>query len=78
MNAFKVGAVFVFFAAAAVAQATPGGLDASGCHQPKKGHHHCHEGKKVMGQATRAQCKLIPNDGWCTKYKKAKAEENQM
>jgi hypothetical protein len=48
-----------------------GGLDAAGCHQPKNGARHCHE-KKQLGQATRVQCKAMPTDGWCSKYRKDK------
>ena len=52
--------------------ATPGGLDGAGCHHPKGGAYHCHMGKKVQGEATRAQCSDMKNDGWCTKFQRKK------
>ena len=51
--------------------ATTGGLDSSGCHHAGKSGYHCHPQKMVpRAQATREQCKTMPNDGWCTKYQK--------
>lgn len=68
MKALIMLAVMVM---AGAASATPGGLDGSGCHHPDGGAYHCHPQKKVpRAQATREQCKAMPTDGWCTKYRK--------
>ena len=57
---------------AGAALATPGGLDARGCHQPKNGAHHCHEKRaksppKLTPEERRLkrECKGLPNAGAC-------------
>lgn len=69
---------------ASLAHATPGGLDASGCHQSKKKDFHCHvvrdsAPKKTQGRTeTPAQrdkrllreCRGRPNAGACLGYAK--------
>lgn len=64
---------------AALAQATPGGLDASGCHHPRNKEFHCHvprakaQGKSQGRGETTAQrenrllreCRGRPNAGAC-------------
>ena len=77
--------VFVFpmlYLLASLAQATPGGLDASGCHQSKKKDFHCHvagdksQGKTKGSTETTAQrekrllreCRGRPNAGACLGY----------
>lgn len=77
--------VFVFpllYLLAGLAQATPGGLDASGCHHSKKKDFHCHVARdksqaKAQGRAeTPAQrerrllreCRGRPNAGACLGY----------
>lgn len=67
----QLAAWLLVFALIGKAWATPGGLDGAGCHHPERGVYHCHTGKRVQqGQATREQCKTMPNDGWCTKFRK--------
>ncbi len=71
-------------AAASLAQATPGGLDANGCHNSRKKDFHCH----VAGDKARAksqgsaetpaqrekrllrECRGQPNAGACLGYAK--------
>lgn len=67
---------------AALAQATPGGLDASGCHHPRNKEFHCHvprakaQGKSQGRGETTAQrekrllreCRGRPNAGACLGY----------
>lgn len=73
---------FVFpllYLLASLAQATPGGLDASGCHHPRNKEFHCHvprakaQGKSQGRGETTAQrekrllreCRGRPNAGAC-------------
>ena len=74
-------------AAASLAQATPGGLDANGCHNSRKKDFHCHVAgdkarAKTQGRAeTPAQreqrllreCQGQPNAGACLGYAKGPA-----
>lgn len=67
---------------ASLAQATPGGLDASGCHHPRNKEFHCHvphakaQGKTQGRGETTAQrekrllreCRGLPNAGACLGY----------
>ena len=60
---------------AGAVMATPGGLDARGCHQPKNGAHHCHEKRakstpKLTPEERRLkrECKGLPNAGACLGY----------
>lgn len=64
-----------------VAHATPGGVDASGCHKPKNAGVHCHperEKTPTVGHETVAQrdkrltreCRGRPNAGACLGYAK--------
>lgn len=71
---FAIG--IVLFSGIRDAVATPGGVDGAGCHRPERGAYHCHTGKKVQGEAGRAQCAAMPNDGWCTKFQKKKPTAN--
>jgi hypothetical protein len=41
----RVGCLFVMGLWAIAVDATPGGLDKSGCHHPKEGAYHCHPNK---------------------------------
>lgn len=70
---FAIGVVL--FSGIRDALATPGGLDGAGCHHPQRGAYHCHAGKKVQGEATREQCRAMPNDGWCSRFQKKKPVE---
>lgn len=80
----KVGKIVLWAAVMLVsgaAHATPGGLDAAGCHHSKKIGYHCHPER--VGKATRAatvptvtaedrrlkrECKGRPNAGACLGY----------
>ena len=67
---------------ASLAQATPGGLDANGCHNSKKKDFHCHVARdkspaKTQGRAETApqrekrplrECQGRPNAGACLGY----------
>jgi hypothetical protein len=71
---------------AGLAQATPGGLDASGCHHPRNKEFHCHvpraQGKEQgRGETTaqrekrlRRECRGRPNAGACLGYARQAAE----
>ncbi len=73
---------------AGLAQATPGGLDASGCHHPRNKEFHCHvprakaQGKDQGRGETTAQrekrllreCRGRPNAGACLGYARQAAE----
>lgn len=73
---------------AGLAQATPGGLDANGCHNSKKKDFHCHaprEKAKPKGQGsgetpTQRETRLLrecqgrPNGGACLGYAKEAAD----
>lgn len=60
------------------ALATPGGVDANGCHTPKNGVHHCHalkseklpahESARARNARMKAQCQGLPNAGACLGY----------
>lgn len=72
----------LLFLLASLAQATPGGLDASGCHHPRNKQFHCHvprakaQGKTQGRGETPAQrekrllreCRGLPNAGACLGY----------
>ncbi|WP_159911985.1 hypothetical protein [Pantoea sp. 18069] len=74
----------LLYALASLAQATPGGLDARGCHHPKNKEFHCHaprdkaKGKSQGSAETPAQrekrllreCRGRPNAGACLGYAK--------
>lgn len=76
--------VVFLYLAASLAQATPGGLDANGCHNSKKKDFHCHVARdkapaKSLGRGeTTAQrekrllreCRGQPNAGACVGYAK--------
>jgi hypothetical protein len=76
---FVIGAFIgaVIFSFAKTAFATPGGLDGAGCHHPGRGAYHCHTGKQVQGQATRAQCAAMQNDGLCTRFQRKRPTEGR-
>lgn len=72
---------------AGLAQATPGGLDANGCHNSKKKDFHCHVARdkapaKAQGRAGTVperesrllrECQGRPNAGACLGYAKGPA-----
>jgi len=78
----------LLYLAATLAHATPGGLDANGCHNSKKKDFHCHAPRdkaqaKGQGSAeTRTQretrllreCQGRPNGGACLGYAKEAAD----
>lgn len=78
--ASKIGAA-IFCAFAGVAFATPGGVDARGCHTSAKIGHHCHasragnvgasgESSKERDRRLKRECKGRPNSGVCLGYAK--------
>mgnify|MGYP003612991896 CR=1 FL=1 len=80
--------VLFLWAFASLAQATPGGLDANGCHNSKKKDFHCHVARdkspaKTQGRAETGpqrekrllrECQGRPNSGACLGYAKGPAE----
>lgn len=83
MHYFRIGALGVLMSLAHFAPvwATPGGLDAAGCHHSKKVGYHCHpeRGAKLsrpapVGAVTpddrrmARECKGRPNAGACLGY----------
>ena len=80
-SVIKWGFVLAAYFAGAAANATPGGVDADGCHASAKIGHHCHpqrakSGGSLPGDGTHAQrdkrlkreCKGRPNSGACLGY----------
>jgi len=82
-------AIFIMLSLfASLTQATPGGLDANGCHRAKTQDFHCHEARdkhqgKTQGRGeTRTQrekrllreCRGRPNAGACLGYAKQTAD----
>lgn len=73
--------------AASLAQATPGGLDANGCHQSKKQDFHCHAPREKAKAKTQGhgesgtqreqrllrECQGRPNSGACLGYARGTA-----
>lgn len=78
----------LLYLAATAAQATPGGLDANGCHNSKKKDFHCHTPRdkakaKSQGSGetpTQREARLLrecqgrPNGGACLGYAKEAAD----
>ncbi len=77
MRAFIFMLIYAFVSQV---QATPGGVDANGCHQSKKKVMHCHAPRtKIKNQSSeetpaqrdkrlRRECKGRPNAGACLGY----------
>jgi len=74
-------ALFIFWILTGVAKATPGGVDAYGCHHSKTDGYHCHVKKidkikaYIFGESQfnrsarlRAQCQGQKNEGVCFGY----------
>lgn len=80
--------VVLLFLTASLAQATPGGLDANGCHNSKKKDFHCHvasdkakaktqahgENRAQREQRLLRECQGRPNAGACLGYAKGAAD----
>lgn len=75
----KIGVLFLMAFLGAQAQATPGGVDARGCHHSKKIGYHCHAGRadnvgaagesvKERDRRLKRECKGRPNAGACLGY----------
>lgn len=76
MRLLKTLVVLVLISFSALVAATPGRVDALGCHNSKKIGWHCHRASAVVGGETIAarekrllrQCKNKPSAGVCTGY----------
>ena len=84
----RAGIFSLMYLLASLAQASPGGLDASGCHNARKQEFHCHVARdkppgKTQGRAETTvqrekrllrECRGRPNAGACRGYAKQAAD----